>query len=244
MDFRTLRYFVTVAEELNITKAALRLNMSQPPLSNQMRQLEEELGVTLFIRGKRRLKLTEAGKLLYQRARQILEMGTRTREELTDMGKELSGRLCLGTVEGRAPFLAARLIAGFREEYPLVRYTMRNGSSDDLLEQLHQGIIDLAVIATPYDRENLEGISLGFESWAAIIPAGHPLASHPSDPLPVRELSGLPLIVPERPSRIKEITEWLTQAGAEVSILCTLSHYMDAIALVDQGIGIDRKSVV
>ena len=113
MDFRTLQYFVTVAEELSFTRAAEKLNMSQPPLSNQIKAMEEDLGTTLFIRGKRHLKLTEEGNLLLARARQILEMADKTREDLAALGSELSGVIDLSIVEGRAPYLAARWIAGF-----------------------------------------------------------------------------------------------------------------------------------
>ena len=119
MDLRALHYFVVVAEELNITRAAERLNMSQPPLSSQIKGLEEELGVQLFIRGKRHLTITDAGTHLYRRARQILELSDQTQQELMSM-EGLSGDLNISLVEGRAPFLLARWIAGFRSEFPRV----------------------------------------------------------------------------------------------------------------------------
>ena len=93
MDFRTLQYFVTVAEELNFTRAAEKLQMSQPPLSNSIRQLEEDLGTQLFIRGKRRLTLTEAGELLLRRSRQILRLSDKTRLDLQSLGSTLTGQI-------------------------------------------------------------------------------------------------------------------------------------------------------
>ena len=91
MDLRNLRYFVTVAEELNITRAAAVLKMSQPPLSNRIKQLEENLGTTLFIRRKRGLQLTSTGKILYKRARQVLELADHTREEINEAAGIISG---------------------------------------------------------------------------------------------------------------------------------------------------------
>ena len=121
MDLRTLRYFTVVAEELNIPPAAERLCMSQPPLSNQMKALEEELGVKLFIRGKRQLQLTDAGRLLLLRATQILDMTEKAQREVMSLEGGMSGTINLGIVEGRAPFLIARWIAGFKEEFPNVK---------------------------------------------------------------------------------------------------------------------------
>ena len=238
MDFRSLQYFIAVAQELNFTRAAEKLQMSQPPLSNQIKALEEELGVQLFIRGKRRLTLTEAGTLLLQRAVQMMELSEKTRRDLSSLGNELSGTICLGMVEGRAPYLAARWIAGFQEEYPLVRYELWNGSSDDVLDQLHRGLADLAVIAAPYDIEHLDGFSVGREPWVAIISRSHPLAAVPGAELPLSSLVGQPLIVPRRKSRVEAIRAWFAGIGAEPSILCEMSNYMDAVALAEQNVGI------
>ena len=133
MDLRVVRYFVVTAQEANITRAAAKLNISQPPLSKQIKELEDELGVELFIRGKRPLRITEEGRKLYRRAQQILELADRTRAEFEDLKGAPHGNLCLAIVEGRAPFVAARWIAGFHDEYPLVHYSLWNGSSDEAI---------------------------------------------------------------------------------------------------------------
>ena len=238
MELRTLHYFTVVAQELNITRAAEKLNMSQPPLSNQIKALEEELGVQLFLRGKRRLELTEEGSLLLRRAIQIQELTDKTRQEISSLREGMTGTIYLSMVEGRAPFLAARWIAGFREEFPLVRYNLWNGSSDDALDRLRKGLADLAVIAAPYDTEHLEGFPVGREPWAAMLHPDHPLARAEGDSIPLSSLVGEPLIVPSRKSRIEAIRRWFGEIGAEPRILCEMSNYMDAAALTSLGVGI------
>ena len=238
MELRTLHYFTVVAQELNITRAAEKLNMSQPPLSNQIKALEEELGVQLFIRGKRHLELTEEGGLLLRRAVQIQELADKTRQEIASLREGMTGTIYLSMVEGRAPFLAARWIAGFREEFPLVRYNLWNGSSDDALDRLRKGLADLAVIAAPYDTEHLEGFPVGREPWIAMLHPDHPLAQTVGDTIPLSSLAGEPLIVPSRKSRMDAIRRWFGEVGAEPHILCEMSNYMDAAALTSQGVGI------
>ena len=238
MELRTLHYFTVVAQELNITRAAEKLNMSQPPLSNQIKALEEELGVQLFIRGKRHLVLTEEGGLLLRRAVQIQELADKTRQEIASLREGMTGTIYLSMVEGRAPFLAAQWIAGFREEFPLVRYNLWNGSSDDVLDRLRKGLADLAVIAAPYDTEHLEGFPVGQEPWAAMLHPDHPLAKEPGDTVLLSSLVGESLIVPSRKSRIESIRRWFGEIGAEPEILCEMSNYMDAVALTSQGVGV------
>lgn len=238
MDLRGLHYFSVVAEELNFTRAAQRLCMSQPPLSNQIKALEEELGTPLFLRGGRTLQLTEAGKVLYRRASQLLDLAERTQEEVSSLAMGLSGTLCLGSVAGLAPFLAARWLSGFREEYPLVRFEIVNGSSDDIIDQIQRGYIELGLIAAPYDDEHLEGIPVGDEPWCAIMSRRNPLAAEPEKPLPLKELAGQPLIVPHRRSRVDEIRSWFRQAGAEPTIIGEHSNYVDVLAMASADVGI------
>lgn len=238
MEFRTLTYFMTVAQELNFTRAAEKLNMSQPPLSNQIKNLEEDLGVQLFIRSKRGLTLTEEGSLLMRRTAQMLDLAGKTRSELASMNQGLSGTLFLGMVEGRAPFLTAQMIAQFREEFPMVKYELWNGSSDDVLDQLYHGLADLAVICAPYDSERLEGIVVGGEPWVAMMSDEHPLAKKPGNTIELSELIDQDLIVPRRKSRIDAIRKWFSTQDAEPKILCEQSNFIDALAMSKANVGI------
>ena len=238
MDFRTLTYFVTVARELNITHAAASLNMSQPPLSKQISLLEQDYGTQLFIRSKQGLTLTDTGKILYKRAMQMLELAERTREEVTKYEKELSGSLVLGCVEGRAPFLLARWICGFRDEFPLVTYTLRNAGTDEIMDQLLHHLIDLAIVAAPYNQEHLTGFPVSTQPWVAMIPKDHPLAVEDGCTVRLPQLAGEPLIIPERQSRVLAIEQWFESQNLTPQFFCRTSSYVNAVSLVEQGMGI------
>lgn len=237
MDLRSLHYFTVVAEELNITRAAERLNMSQPPLSSQIKGLEEELGVQLFIRGKRHLTMTDAGALLYRRARQLLELSEQTQQEIRSM-EGLSGELNISLVEGRAPFLLARWIAGFRSEFPQVGVHLWNGSGDEVMERLQRGLADLALVAAPYNPELLDGFTVGREPWVAMMSKNHPFAAEEGAFIPLKKLVGQPLFIPNRRSRAEAIRAWFDELGEEPCIAGDLSNYIDAVALAEQNAGI------
>ena len=205
MDLRSLRYFVTVAEELNITRAAEKLHMSQPPLSAQIKSLEEELDTLLFIRGKRRLGLTESGQLLYRRAKEILSLAEKTQSEVHSMGEGMRGTISIGLVEGMAPDIAAEWFAGFIGTYPNIRFRILDGSTDDLLEKMRTGLISLAVITSPCDHSLLHSFHVGAERIAALINKTHPLALKEGDEIDVKDLEGENLIVPSRRAFIDTI---------------------------------------
>jgi DNA-binding transcriptional LysR family regulator len=237
MDLRALHYFVIVAEERNITRAAERLKMSQPPLSAQLKGLEDELGVQLFIRGKRHLTITDAGTHLYRRARQILELTSQTEQELRSL-EGLSGNLNISLVEGRAPFFLARWIAGFRSEFPQVAVHLWNGSTDEVMERLQRGLADLAMVAAPYNTEQFDGIPVGREPWVAMMSIDHPLAKEGGRFLPLKKLAGQPLYIPSRRSRLDSICAWFGELGQEPNIAGDLSSYVDAVALAEQNAGV------
>ena len=238
MDLRTLKYFITVAEELNITRAAEKLHMSQPPLSAQIKGLEEELDTVLFIRGKRRLKLTESGQMLYRRAKEILSLAEKTQSEIHSMGEGMRGTISIGLVEGMAPDIAAEWFAGFLELYPNIRFRILDGSTDDLLEKMRSGLISLAVITSPCDNSLLHSFHVGEEKIAALMNSAHPLAAREGDCIDVSELAGENLIVPSRKALIDTIYKWFRNVGAEPRIVCEMDSYLDAAALAGRMVGI------
>lgn len=238
MDIRQVRYFMEVARELNITHAAEKLHIAQPPLSRMIQQLEEELQVQLFKRDKRKLSLTEEGEILLHRGEQILTLFEKTEQEIRDHGKGVRGTIYIGTVEGNAPHILSGWIADFAKKYPKVHYNLWNGSTDEVVSRLSKGICDLGLIMTPYDKERLNGITICSEPWAAMIPCDHPLAKAEGSTVRLRDLVGEPLIIPARKSRSREIAEWFDQTEGEMRILAEISNYMNAYELVRNGVGI------
>lgn len=237
MELRTLRYFTVIAEELNITRAAKLLNMSQPPLSAQIKGLEEELGTELMIRGKRKLELTEAGQLLYRRSKEILSLADKAKDEIIALSSGAGGTISLGLVEGTAPDIAAEWIPGFLKEHPGVRLRITDGSSDDLVNKMRSGLISMAVITAPYDQLFLNSFEVGRESMVAFIGRSHPLAQK-EGPISISDLRDQPLIVPSRRATIDMIFRWFREIHAEPRIVCEMDSYLDAAALAGRGVGI------
>lgn len=238
MELRHIRYFLTVAEESSITRAAAKLNIAQPPLSRQIQNLEAELGVKLFSRDSHRLRLTEEGVLFRQYAIQIQNLAERSVEDIRERKKGLRGTIYISLVEGRAPQLLSRWIAGFQKLYPLVEYILWNGNSDEIENRVMKGLADLAIIVEPYNPEGMEALRVHAEPWVALLPPRHPLALLPGDSLSMEQLAPYELIIPARPSRLPEITGWFAGTGQVPQVRCRISHTLDAIELTRQGVGI------
>ena len=238
MDIRTLSYFVVVAEELNITKAAEKLNMSQPPLSSQMKSLETELNTILFIRGKRHLQLTESGQLLYRRAKEILNLTDKASAEIISMSKGMTGTISIGLVEGMAPDLVAEWFAGFISLHPQVKFRILDGNSDDLFEKLRSGVISLAVITSPCDNSLLNSFTIGKEKMVAFLKKDHPLATRKGGTISIADLKKEKLIVPSRRAIIETIYKWFRTVKSEPQIACEMDSYLDAAALAGRGVGV------
>lgn len=238
MDLRTLSYFVTVAEELNITKAAEKLCMSQPPLSSQIKGLEQELNTVLFIRGKRHLQLTESGQLLYRRAKELLSLADKASAEIISMSQGMKGTISIGLVEGSAPNIAAEWIAEFIENYPQVHFRIMDGNSDELISKLRSGLISLAVITSPCDQTLLNSFPVGTEKMTAFMSRDNPLAKKEGSTISFSELKGQPLIVPSRKSLIDMIYKWFREVDSEPRIVCEMDNYLDVAALAGRNVGI------
>ncbi len=170
MDIKQLKYFLTIAEEGQITSAAKKLNMAQPPLSQQLKQLEEELGVKLVERGSRHLQLTDTGKILMNRARQILELTNSTINEVKDFSKGLQGTLSIGTVSSSGATLLNERILEFHKEYNGIKFEIHEGNTFTLIDLLNKGIIEVGIVRTPFNALNFECKYAKTEPMIAAIP--------------------------------------------------------------------------
>lgn len=238
MDLKTLRYFVVVAEERNITHAAKILLMSQPPLSNQIKNLEEELGVTLFIRGKRSLTLTEEGKYLYQKAKDILALADKTSEDIASMGKGLSGTISIGITRAFDERISANWFAEFQNEHPQVRFRIHSESSDALVEKMRLGLITLAIIAAPYDEVTLNSIALSQRKLVACCAKESSHFSEGPKPFSLSELVKAPLIVPARKEWSEIIRKWFRKLRAEPSFAFETDDWRQALSLAKANLGV------
>lgn len=217
MELRHIRYFIAVAENMSISRAAQELLIAQPPLSRQIRDLEDELGADLFERSPQGLRITPEGNAFLQYARQIMDLAERSRAHVFEMAKGMHGTIDIASVEGHAPRLIARWISSFREGRPNVEYSIRNGSTDDVIYRVTQGLSDLGVITEPLNADGVYSVPVYREPWTAMIPASDPLAKLPGDTISVSALRDRDLIIPSRESRFQEILNWFPVEDEELS---------------------------
>ncbi len=238
MELRHLRYFMAVAEEMNFTRAAEKLAIAQPPLSRQIKDLEEELGVPLFIRKPHALQLTEEGQVFRQYAARILDLAEHSASEVREIHQGLHGTIYLASVEGHAPVLFSEWIAGFQKLHPQVTYNLWNGNSDDVINRLSKGLCELAIIMEPHNAEGLYSLPVFEEPWIAMIPRDNPLAKLPGDSVDFQKVLDYDLIFPSRNSRLQEISTWAGSSEKELKIRCRVAHMQNAYELAKKNVGI------
>ena len=209
MELRVLKYFLAVAREENITKAAEFLHITQPTLSRQLMQLEEELNAQLFIRGKNRIVLTDEGMLLRRRAEEIVDL---------------------------AMHILARIIKEFKEEYPQIKYQFYSGNADDIKERLDKGLIDIGLLTEPVDIEKYEFVRLEQkEVWGILAPKDSKLAA--KEYATPQDLLKLPLLSTRRTIVQNEIANWFGQDYEQLDIIATYNLIYNAAIMVEEGIG-------
>ena len=195
MNFRILNYFLTVAHEKNITKAAEILHITQPTLSRQLMQLETALGVKLFDRDKHKFALTPSGQFLVERAREILNMVEKTTLDIQEQEHNLAGSIAMGAGEYQATEVLAKLIGGFQKQYAAVSFELFTSSADLLQDKLDKGLLDVAILQAPVDTTNYDYLRLPIrETWCVLMRSDAPLAS--KNAITASDLSGLPIISP------------------------------------------------
>ena len=214
MDIKALRYFLAVAREENMTKAAEQIHVSQPTLSKQLKSLEEELGKQLFIRHAFSIELTDEGQLLRNRAEDLVAMADKIVDEFSAMDDLTGGDLYFGLAESYQIRLLAREIQRFKTRYPNLRYHITSGGTEQVLERLDKGILDFAVLVETPDYKKYSVLEFPeTDKWVAVMHRDHPLAAKPF--IMPADLVGVPLFCSEQ-SWNADIPRW---AGAELEHL-------------------------
>lgn len=181
MDIRVLQYFLAVAREESITKAAERLRMTQPPLSRQLKDLEDELGKQLLIRGSKKVTLTEDGMLLRKRAEELVDLMEKTKTELTSSNENISGDIHIGCGETEAISFLAQAAWDLRQKYPLIHYHIYSGDAERVTERLDKGLIDFGLLVGPVDVNQYDYIRLPLkDTWGVLMRKDSPLAEKES----------------------------------------------------------------
>lgn len=235
MEIRVLRYFLTVVREGGINRAAEVLHITQPTLSRQLAQLEEETGVKLFHRGARRITLTNEGMLLCRRAGEILALVDRTEKELTEQETPVEGRIVIGCGELAAMQLLPEAIETFHKKYPLVSYDIFTANADLVKEQMEKGLIDIGVMLEPIDMEKFDFIRLtGKERWVILMRPDDPLAQ--KEAVSAEDLKNLPLILPRRTNVQNELSNWLGDSFQSTEALFTSNLTTNSALMVQRGL--------
>jgi DNA-binding transcriptional LysR family regulator len=239
MELRHLRYFLAVADELHFGRAAARLHIAQPPLSQQIRQLEAELGFPLFLRTQRRVRLTEAGAAFRDEARTLLERLEQAKAAAGRVARGEAGALAVGFVASATYGLLPRLYRRFRERHPGVALTLDEMSTAEQVEALRAGRIQLGLARPPVGDDALQAELLADEALVAALPARHPLAARAT--LPLRALAHEPFVLfprQPRPGWIDVVQEACRTAGFRPAVAQEVLDLSTAVTLVAAGIGV------
>lgn len=233
MDIRVLRYFLTVAREENITRAAESLHITQPSLSKQLMELEEELGKQLLVRGKRKLTLTDDGVLLRKRAEEIVALMEKTEQELS-ADTALGGKVSIGGLPGKKVLHAA---AELRAEHPEVCFDFYSGDACEVVERLDHGSLDFAVLLEPVDAVKYDYVSLGERArWGLIMPGSCEFAMKPV--VKRDDICSVPLILHKRVGLQRTIEHWAQTDLEHMNVAATYNVLNgDPAALVRSGLG-------
>ena len=236
MDIRILRYFLTVVREGSITRAAEVLHITQPTLSRQLAQLEEDLSIKLFDRGARRITLTNEGMLLRRRAQEIMELVDKTEQELSMQEELVEGCISIGSGELAAVRQLAKLISSFCQKYPLVTYDLFTANADQVKEKMESGLIDIGLLLEPVDIEKYDYIRLNIgEQWAVLMRPDDPLTA--KEFVTAKDLSGLPIIMTKRSNVENELRNWFGDYFASLNILFHSNLPANGAIMVQEGLG-------
>ncbi len=240
MEIRVLRYFLAVAREGSITAAANYLHLTQPTLSRQLKDLEEELGQSLLIRKSHRVTLTPEGMLLRKRAEEIIAMVDKTQSEFVSLGNTVSGDVYIGGGETRVMGEIAAVIRDIQEAFPAIHFHLYSGNAQDVTERLDKGLLDFGVLIQPADLSRYQSLQLkGKDQWGVLMPKDSPLAAKTA--IYKKDLLDLPLIC-SRQAIARHISgnafsDWFGEDFERLNIVGTFNLIYNAALLVEAGAG-------
>lgn len=235
MEIRVLNYFLMVAREENITKAANLLHITQPTLSRQLMQLEDELGVKLFVRSSHNIALTEDGLLLKRRAQELVTLAEKTKKELMRV-EEITGEISIGSGEAMSMSVLAEIMTAFREEYPAVHFDVYSGNADAIKERIENGLLDVGLLLEPVDISKYEFVRMPIkEEWGMVVKEDCLLAE--KKVVTPEDMSDIPIIAAKRALVFNELENWLGDYSNELNVVSTYNLIYNAVMQVKKGMG-------
>lgn len=237
MELRVLKYFLAVAREENFTKAAAQLHVTQPTLSRQIADLEEELGVKLFIRSNHNIILTEDGLFLKQRAQEILTLADKTKRDFIHNEKELSGTVNIGSGEYRSNEYLAKIIAEFHRQYPNVHYEIFTGNSITVCDYMERGFLDMGLISEPANMQKYHFISMPIkEQWGVYVPKHSPLALKKF--VTPKDIAGMPILTAMGDFNQSLLGTWLGEYKNQTEIAAAIDLPYHKAMLAKENVGL------
>ncbi|HDR4424046.1 TPA: LysR family transcriptional regulator [Bacillus cereus] len=236
MDIRVLRYFIAVATQENISAAANSLHLSQPTLSRQLNNLEEELGTTLFVRGNRKITLTDEGMFLLERAKEIVDLVEKTEANFNQQSEIVSGDIHIGAGETEAMQFIAQTIKKVVSHHPSIKFHLYSGNADDITTKLDSGLLDFGIVIEPANKQKYDYLKLpATDVWGVLMRKDSPLAEksyiHPTD------LLNKPLIISRQTAVSNELSGWLGEEIKNLNVIGTYNLLYNASLLVKENIG-------
>ena len=239
MELRVLNYFLAIAREQSIVHAAESLHLSQPTLSTQIKNLEEELGKQLLIRGSkgsRKITLTEEGMILRKRAEEILDLVKRTESEISMSDDIIVGDVYIGTGETDGVRLIAKGAKALQSRYPGIHYHISSGNAAYVFEYLDKGLIDFGVVFGNVDLTKYNALETSYsETWGVLMRKDSPLAKKES--ISPKDLQDKPLILSQQETQGGSLTQWIGRDVTDLNIVATYNLLFNASLLVDEGLG-------
>lgn len=236
MELRVLRYFIAVANEQNISAAAKQLHLSQPTLSRQLKDLELELGTTLFERGNRKITLTEEGIFLFNKAKEIVELAEKTEANLKGTKEEIGGEVYIGGGETEAMQFIAKTIKALLESHSGIRFHLYSGNADDITDKLDNGLLDFGIVIEPMDKQKYDYIKLpATDLWGVLMRQNDPFAQKPF--IQQEDLMDKPLLISRQTAVSNEMTGWFGKDIDDLHVVGTYNLIYNAALMVEENIG-------